>query len=221
MIWGRRALASRRAVVGYLSWFVFTPVALWMGVKSWLAMGVFTAALLLVVLNTIWVTLTGNAGPTYMRRNLVLNFISVATLSMLFGPYVFTPGIAVASAASYVVGIRANLQTRWLVFGLAFASVFVPAGLGWLGILPASYVFEDGVLKILPFMLSFTPVPAELLLVLITVGQLVLPAAILGRSVETLIKAERQNFAQAWRLRQLLPVPAVQSLPPPATKCVI
>lgn len=216
-----RRTASRRAVLGYLSWFSFAPVALWMGVKSWPAVGLFTAALVLLVLNTSWVARTGNAGPRYMRYNLVLNFIAVAALSLLFGPYVFTPGMAMSSAASYVVGIRANLQTRWLVFSLAFASVFVPAGLGWLGVLPASHVFEDGVLKILPVMLHFSPVPAEVMLVLITVGQMILPAAILGRSVEVLIKAERQNFAQAWRLRQLLPVPAATSLPPPATKCVI
>ena len=58
--------------------------------------------------------------------------------------------MAVASASAYVVGIRANRQTRWLVFGLGFAAVFVPAALAWAGLLPASYAFEDGIMKVLP-----------------------------------------------------------------------
>ena len=216
-----RRSSSQRSVFGYASWFIGFPLALWMGVKSWLAAGLMTGALSLLTLQTFWIARTGNAGPTHMRRNLILNFVVVGILSTLLGPFVLTPGIAMATSAAYVVSIRANRQTRWLVFGLAFCSVFVPAILGWLGILPPSYLFEDGVLKILPVMLSYTPMPAEIMLVTLTFGQLVLPALILGRSVEALTKAERQNFAQAWRLRQLLPqVPTQPSLPPPA-KCIV
>ncbi|MFO0565366.1 MAG: serine/threonine-protein kinase [Polyangiaceae bacterium] len=216
-----RAAVAQRAALSYVSWFLGFPVAIWAGIRNLPLAATHTAGLVLLVAHTGWMAITGKAGSNHMRRTLVLNFVIVALMSTIFGPFVFTPGLAMASAAAYVVGIRANRQTRWLTFSLSFAAIFVPAALGWLGLLPRSYVFEDGMLKVFPWMLEFRPLPAEILLVAFTVGQLILPALILGRSIEALVRAERQNFAQAWRLRQLLPdVQVAPSLPPPG-KCVI
>lgn len=217
-----RRAGARRAAYVYAGWFLFFPLSWWMGVKNTLVAGLSFGGLVLLLAHTTWIALTGNAGPIFMRRNMWLSFLMVAAMTFLFGPYVFAPGLAMATAATYVVSVRANRNTRWLVSGLAFASIFVPAGLAWLGVLPPSHAFEDGVMKVFPSLLHFTPVPAEVMLIAVTVGQLVLPAIILGQSVQALIKAERQNFAQAWRLRQLLPANANTSLPPPAAKsCVL
>lgn len=215
-----RKAAAGRAVAAYVSWVAFIPLLWFTGVKSWPLVGAFVLIATVLIANTTWMAVSGNSGPKHMRRNLWLNFAAVGATSFLFGPFVFTPGMAVASASAYVVGIRANRQTRWLVFGLGLASVFVPAALAWAGLLPASYAFEDGIMKVLPGMLPFEPGPAHAMLIAVTLAQLTTPAVMVGRSLEALTRAERQNFAQAWRLRQLVPaVPAGTSIPP-AAKCL-
>jgi hypothetical protein len=56
-----------------------------------------------------------------------------------------------------------------------------------------------------PFVAAFDAVPTFLTLSLVTFAQLVLPSVLISRAVDALVDAERRNFAQAWRLRQLLP----------------
>ncbi|MCC6898023.1 MAG: serine/threonine protein kinase [Polyangiaceae bacterium] len=218
-------LADRKSAVGraaavYFSWIAFVPVLMLTGVKSWALVGAFAAITAVLIANTTWMALTGKSGPKYMRRNLWLNFTAVGATSFVFGPFILTPGMAIASAAAFVVGIRANRQTRWLVAALGFAAVFVPAILGWVGLLPAPYAFEDGVMKVLPQMVPFHPGAAQALLVAVTLAQLITPSIMVGRSLEALTRAERQNFAQAWRLRQLVPAAPTATSIPPEAKCV-
>jgi hypothetical protein len=44
-------------------------------------------------------------------------------------------------------------------------------------------------------------------LTILTLAQIVLPALNINPAVDSLVRAEKDNFAQAWRLRQLLPSP--------------
>jgi hypothetical protein len=55
---------------------------------------------------------------------------------------------------------------------------------------------------------QFQPIPAITLLTLGSVLTIVAGVHSVGRAMDTLVTAERRNFAQAWRLRQILPGPA-------------
>ncbi len=194
-----------RAARTYLSWVLAMPELAWMGVKSWVALAVAGTLLAVGSFGAWFQGKTGRVAPRHMRIGLFVNFIGVAATSTLFGPFVFTPALAAASAASFVVAIRANRETRGLVFSLSFLAVFIPYVLQSAGVIPPSYVFEDGVIKILPVLVHFPPLPTQILLVGATAVQLILPGFLISRAVEALISAERRNFAQAFRLRQLLP----------------
>jgi serine/threonine-protein kinase len=200
-----RQRATRNAARAYLSWVFAVPEVLWMGVKSWTAFTLGGVMLSLAALAAFTQGRTGLVAPRHMRLALVLNFAAVGVTSSLFGPLVFTPALAAAMAASYVVSIRANKRTRILVGVLSCLAVFVPYLLQLAGILPASYAFEDGVIKILPLMVQFPARETQFFLMAVTAVQLIVPSILIGRAVESLITAERQNFAQAFRLRQLLP----------------
>lgn len=210
-----RTVAARRNVRSLLAWLTAVPVMAWMGVKSTVAAGLFAAAWILVFGITAWIAKTGRSEPRYMRVALVANFTLVMAVSTLFGPFVFAPAMAAIMASAFVVGIRANATTRRAVAFLSFTAVFLPAGAQWLGWIPASYAFEDGVIKILPVMLGFAPEPAAVMLVGATAVQLLLSAILVGQATDALVGAERRNFSRAWRLRQLVPAAGL-SEPPPA-----
>ncbi len=92
-----------------------------------------------------------------------------------------------------------------MLIALSVLSIFVPAALQWLGVVDPSYAFVDGQIRILP---SATYLPAAAtvsFLVAAVLLQVVISQVLVGVGVERLVLAERRNFAQAWRLRHLLP----------------
>lgn len=203
-----RARSARRAAIGFLAWYSMTPLVLWMGVMSWGCVLAVDLAVTAVIAYFWWMGKTGNAGPRYMRVALVLNFTLVSLVSLITGPFVLVPGVAIAVATVSVVSIRANQQTRRMITLMAVSAVLIPAALQGLGLARQSYAFEDGVVKILPLMASFSPLPTYLFLLGGSVLQIVLGLVLLNLSMKRLLAAERRNFAQAWRLKQLLPAAA-------------
>ena len=140
-----------------------------------------------------------------MRVQIVLNFLLIAAASAMAGPFILVPTLAVTSAAALVIGLRANQQTRRMIYLLAFLSVFAPATLQAFGILPSTYRFANGVLEVHPWMVDFPPSITPLVVWTFHALLIVVPAVLIGRSAQSLVQAEVANFAQAWRLRQLLP----------------
>ncbi len=136
---------------------------------------------------------------------MLLNFTLVAWVSCIFGPFLFAPGIAASSAATFVLAVRQKSWLRSLPFVFAMLAVFVPLGLEGLGVLPRAYSFENGVITVHPLIAEFHALPTFVSLTIVTFVQLVLPAVLLNRAVDAFVDAERRSFAQAWRLRQLLP----------------
>jgi hypothetical protein len=131
--------------------------------------------------------------------------VLVANLSLLFGPLVLVPASAVASGAALMVGIRANRTTRRGILIASLAAVFVPLLLQVTGVLPRSYEIVSEGLLIRPVLVEFPPGMTLALLGFAIALLLVTTQLLMNRSVEALLQAERRNFAQAWRLRQLLP----------------
>lgn len=155
-----------------------------------------------------------------MRRQIFLNYVMVATLATLVGPLLYLPGVAASVAAIFLVTIRANRVTQWALLGGAILSVMVPLALEWAGVIPRSYSLQGGTLVIFPRMLELTPGRIEVFLLLAAVLQIVITVFAIGRGSNSLVKAERHNFAQAYRLRQLLPegAPALEG-PPSSQGC--
>ncbi|NUO52888.1 MAG: protein kinase [Polyangiaceae bacterium] len=200
-----RAKSARRAVLVYALWGSLALFVLLLGVKSWAWTIMTDVFVLAVVAHTWWMARSGNTGPKHMRWNMILNFTIVGMLSSFVGPLFIVPQIAVVTAASFMVGVRANYRTRALLTGLAIASFSVPLLLEWLGFVPRSYAFEDGVIKILPRITAFPPVYTEIALLVVAITSAQITTFMVGRSAAAMVEAERKNLAQAYRLRQLLP----------------
>jgi serine/threonine-protein kinase len=201
-----RARAAWRSALMYASWLLIIPSVFVFGVRSWASVIALVAITIVAIGWAAWMgKAPERAAPRYMRTMIFINFILIACTTTCFGPFVLAPALAGTSAAAFAISLRANSDTRRMLVMLSLASVFVPFALSWFGVIPSSYAMHDGNIEIRPVMETF-PAPYILWgLALVTAAQLTLPAFLVTRAVEVLIDAERKNFAQAWRLKQLLP----------------
>ena len=201
-----RAKAAGRASRMYLAWLALVPLLWVMCIRSWPSVIAIATLILVSSAWTQWVS--AEPARATMSRLLVamlFNAVLVGTCSLIFGPLVFVPGVAASSAAAFVLAVRDKTWMRWVPFTLAILAVFVPLALELAGVLPRAYTFGKGAITIHPVIADLRPERAAVSLAIVTLVQLVLPAFVINRAVDNLVDAERRSFAQAWRLRQLLP----------------
>jgi serine/threonine-protein kinase len=201
-----RAKASGRASRMYLAWLALVPLLYVMGIRSWPAVIALGAMILAASAWTFWVsTKPKDANMSRLLVVMLVNCALVGTCSLIFGPFVFVPGVAASSAAAFVLAVRDKTWMRYVPFTLATLAVFVPVILELAGLMPAPYTFADGTITIHPVIADFRPAHTVVSFGIVTLVQMILPAVVINRAVDNLVDAERRSFAQAWRLRQLLP----------------
>ena len=201
-------------MLAYLSWFAYTPLMLWMGIRSWTAWTIGSVA---------WLCAAGAAYLAVRRpppdgkidlRMTVAGVVAVGTTSTLFGPYVLVPSLAAIGAM--LLHLAPHRGRRLLVVVLNCLAIAVPAALQVLGVIPASYAFGNGSVTVEPIMLSFPAVPTHGVLLLSNIALIVTGCAMMARFRNTLTGAEERMHVQAWQLRQLVPDAArPASAPPP------
>ncbi len=200
-----RAEGARVGMLLYLLSFLPAPFLASLQIRRPLMGMLVLVALFATIAVFAWMWRTGKAEPRHMKYAVISSFILCSLQTTFFGPFVVAPGAATATAAIFLVSIRAKLSSRWALLGLAMGSVFLPALLQYFGVIPHSYSIVDGKLAIRPDLFEFDETTSMILLATsaaLTIGITVLGV---GRAVDSLVRAERANFGQAWRLRQILP----------------
>ena len=201
-----RAKAAGRASRMYIAWLALVPLLWVMGIRSWTGVGVIATLILMTSAWTQWVgTQPTRATMSRLMVAILLNGTLIAACSLIFGPLVFVPGVAATSAAAFVLAVRDKTWMRYVPFTVATLAVFVPLALELAGVLPRAYTFGDGIITIHPVIADFHMERTPVALATVTLVQMILPAVVINRAVDNLVDAERRSFAQAWRLRQLLP----------------
>lgn len=192
-------------MLSYLFMAVGAPILLSMPIRRPMLFAALVASVVAATAYNLWMWRAEKAGPRQMARLLPLAFLVVGLTSGLFGPFILVPGTAAVTVASLLVNLRANLSARRATLGLGLAAVLVPMALQLAGLSPPSYAFEPGSIRILSNLVEFRPLPAFLMLAIGSVTTIVATVFAVGSAVDTLVRSERRNFAQAWRLRQMLP----------------
>src|SRR5580692_7868059 len=200
-----RPRGARDAMRAYAFMGLTGPVLLMMPVLRPGLFALLVAAIVATAAYLGWMWRTGNAGPRFMGWALPLSFTVVGLTSALFGPFVMVPGTAVVTVATLLINLRANPAVRRAAPLLGLAAVFVPTLLQIAGLAPRSYAFDRGSIRIVSDMVEFRPFPAFLMLALGSALTIVAASFTIGRAVDALVASERRSFAQAWRLRQILP----------------
>jgi hypothetical protein len=84
-------------------------------------------------------------------------------------------------------------------------AVIVPALLGWAGVIPSGYRFEEGQWIVLPTVFHIDPVATQVFLLVAIVGTVAPACMFVARLRKAYAEAERRLQLQAWQLRQIVP----------------
>jgi serine/threonine-protein kinase len=194
--------ASRGGALGYAVWFLFAPL--------WALMGVRDLGLSSLIWTAIALAFVTQVCGMYWRRWLkfdcfagaVLGGVIMAFLSRMFGPLVLVPPLAVAIAAFSALDPVA--WKRWVFAVVGSLAIAGPLGLEWVGAIPSSYLFRDGMMCIVPQATALPPIASISFLLLSALGSVVITTLIVARSRRELAEAEERLHRHAWHLSQLV-----------------
>jgi serine/threonine-protein kinase len=200
------------AMVGGVAWLAFSPLFVWMGMRSWTAWAVTSVAWVGAAVLAIraW-RRPSDAGEPDAPMTLAC-LVAFALSSMIFGPYLIVPALAVLGATL----LQAAPSRAHRVWTLAVCCLVValPVVLQLAGVLPASYAFDGGAMTIVPIMVSFPPALTHVVLLASSLLLIVVGSVMHARFRDMLTHIEQHLHVQAWQLRQLVPERALPSSPP-------
>jgi hypothetical protein len=187
----------------HLSFILTTGLVLWMGVKSWIALGLY-AAVSAATATIALMTARGWLPPSYrLFANVISGTLAIGFMSTMFGPLFLIPGLAAMStmAASFNTPTRG---ARALVISIGVLAVLVPLLLELTGLLPPSYEFREDLMIVIPRMHNFPPLATVVFLCYIGLGHIVTISVLMGRLNESRVAAIEKLHKQTWQLRQLV-----------------
>ena len=193
-------LAARNAMLALLTYLLYVPIVLWMGVRSWAMLGTMAAAILALLGATAWYHRHPPRGLRLPWTHLGLSVIALATGVFVAGPLVLLPAITIATGMAYISAFESRFRITMVAM---LAVVLVPFALQLAGLVPGAYRFAGDAIVIRPGRMHFPPVPT--IVVLALTHTVVLTAALLfaWRLRQAAASAERRLRLQAWRLAQL------------------
>lgn len=213
---------ARAASWSYMTWLAFIPCVLWMGTRS-MPLLVVTLFGIVGLAGVSWLISRSNVPrPGMLVAVAVANAALLATLSGMFGPFVLVPGVAAASTILFAM--NRSVRRPALMVTLGCASVAAPLALEQLGFLPASYLFGEQGMTLVPRGVNLPELPVLAMLFFASMGTIIVPSVAVRRVLGALRDAERRQILWAWHLRQLVPegvrgALATPEPPPPESGC--
>jgi serine/threonine-protein kinase len=198
---GARQRGLRLARWGWLSWLLTIPFVLALGVRSMLP---FAAMCVLVTIGTALCFEAARRAHLDRARAAGLAVVTAALVSgvsMWLGPFVLLP--VVASSLLTLIMSQSRPRERPMLITIALFVVLTPLALEWAGVIPPSYSFVDGQLRLYPRVFELRPGPTLAMLIWSTLGFVLLPAHLFTRLRDQLDAAQTRLALQSWQLRQL------------------
>jgi eukaryotic-like serine/threonine-protein kinase len=195
--------ALRAAAYAAASWYLFIPLAAQMGMRlGWVPF---------LLGNGAWAVLTAilfrqsreGQVSRHFTMTICVAMLAVASSSMLLGPFIVQPAVATVVTMGALVVLERKYHARVVAFGVL--SILLPALLQIAGVLPRSYSFENGTMRVHPILLNLPETPTLLLLGAASVSSVLVGASIALYFRRLLDAAERRLAVQSWQLRQLAP----------------
>jgi eukaryotic-like serine/threonine-protein kinase len=185
-----------------LSFFLFIPIVLLMGVRSHAAFAVFIGAIVVNIAATAcWQRLGRAPSEREIYGAAVLFALLVGLMSRLYSPFLLAPAISAVSVMLFVVDPR----IRWKPISLLYiCAVLVPWLLEFTGVLSETTTSVGGNLLLRSELVSNRMPQSELGLAAFTIALIGISAWLAGRLAQAHRRAVRSLELQAWHLRQLV-----------------
>ena len=203
---------ARITATAYLSWFIYAPLVLFMGVRSWPTLVAMGATWTIAAALAVWVWRNPQPHGRIWLPAVVASNIAVATMALSMGSLILVPTVSALNTLGYM--LAGDRRGRWVVIALGCAAVLVPFALQQSGVIPSSYSFEGGRLVVTPHVLSFAPAATLVFLVGTSIGLVVTASLLVARFRDQLTATEERLHVVAWQLRQIVPDEATAVAPP-------
>jgi len=196
---------AKAAIPGYVLIAAFIPLVLFTHVLSWpTIIGAASAALLMAVA-AFRLMRRPERSFRWMALYGLGNAVVIIMLGRLAGPFTFVPAVVSFVTAS-VITYPAFLERPLVLVATMIAGWLVPIGLEAVHVIPSSWQLHDGGLVIRGNAIEVGSTGALALVILASLAAVVMAgvqSTVLGRAHRA---AQHKLVAQAWQLRQLLPI---------------
>jgi serine/threonine-protein kinase len=194
-------LAGKHALLLYAGYLLYLPIMLWLGVRD---RGLFAMGWALIAACALVTWYSVRRPPARLDvplLHLAIGSLTVSAASVLFGPFVLVPMLALGSSVAYIssVGDRGGL-----VPVVGCLAVALPVVLGWLGVAPLPYDFTGGRWTIHPTVLHIAEWPTQIFLLCAVVGTIAPACVFVARLRRAYARAEDELQRRAWQLRQIV-----------------
>ena len=202
LLLARLKLAGRNHIFVMMTYLLYLPIVLWMGVRSWPMLAAVAASILACIGGTLWLI---NHPPRDLR--LPLFHLALSTLAMtigvvVLGPIVMVPAIAIATGVGYI----ATFGDRWgVVVAAMLTPILLPIALQMIGVIDPWFVFVNGEIHLQAWMANLSPTPTLILIVITHVAIITAALFFVGRVRRAQLEAERRLQLHSWQLAQMVP----------------
>ncbi len=195
-------LAARDGAFGYVSWFVYVPLLLAIGVRDVFSLGVSTALMGLAAAISWWASRRDRYLRSYSLIVMIAGTLALSSMTRLFGPFVLLPTILMGQAVAF--SLSPYRRERYLAAAMSTLGIVGPVVLEAAGVIPSQTIFTADSMTVLPGMTALGPVFTPLVLSVASLALIVTPVIVIGRARDSWSAAERKNAVRAWHLRRLI-----------------
>ncbi len=196
---------ARLGAAGYGSWLIAFPLFLWMGVIDW-TLGV---AMGLAVATCAAASVVGarrrRIGTGLLVAGTLINAVTLFLLTRLLGPLILVPTLAVSTSLAFTLygrRVAAIMGPVTSVIAIVAAVACEASGL-----IPSSYRYVDGELRVISEVLMLRPVATTVTLTALVCAAILVAAWFVAQVRSNLDRAEAANMTMVWQYRQLAPDP--------------
>ncbi|MBL9014921.1 MAG: serine/threonine protein kinase [Myxococcales bacterium] len=192
---------SRKFLWAYLSLFAVLPLALVLEIKNWSILIGFYGLVLLGAMSAVYFSRTGRptAGVVF-----VLTFALCLVFTRVAGPFMLTP-VMICCGLIAITSIVWFQEHPKAVYAWAVLAVMAPIVLEWIGVLPRTWMIEDGRMIVVSDVVRTHGRLDEASLVAANLIFITVVALMLVSVNRKRREGQRRLYIQAWHLRQLLP----------------
>ncbi len=201
-----RSTAAKMGMNGLFAWLMMLPVAMLIGVRSWLAVG---ALALVTLAGGLLCRRMAKVDGFSNREALGLAVITAAIIALTssyLGPFALMPTCAATIAIVFATATRR--RERLPLAAILTAGSVLPYLAEISGLIQPAYAFEPGRIVVFARAVELPQWPTMAAMLYSTISFTVLPTVFVGRMRDALNSAEERNHLQAWYLRQLFPAAA-------------
>ncbi len=193
----------KEAAWAFTVWFLWVPVLVQMGVRSWGLAIIGFALIGLCFGSAYWLSRRKRVTWRSPLLALICGTCLLAMVYNLFGAFIMLPCILVTSAGVWLINTGSYPKFQTLSFVSAVSFYALVCGLETAGILSPSTVITGNAIIVVPRLVNFPPILTRVVLWSTTLSMYVVPAILAIRVTRALADAERRLFAQAWLARKL------------------